>query len=370
LKPEELIYVSAAVLDYNSNNESIKSNTFGGSLSEYIDNNKNTDNSDVQTDEDTIAAEFTGPSITLPTFITEQIEMAVDEFDRAVNDKNITALMDGDVIEDVGLGMHYAAYAKSSDIVTFTSNIRRVVARQDNKYLLEVERTVEDSPKDIGIVGQYRDTYFVVVRQEGSSFKYNDEAFVRRVLTSRPVADAENTTVRRLIALNMAGEVDVNKAKDIKDTLLQSIASGISGAETVSSFDDLTAFFNKDTNLLTEDRKSYIHSQLISQISAYGDGIHCDYTITPTEWISGSEQQVEFTTKEFFKYTNKNGKVLGGMVAEKYYLVSHYGDSWLIDDIITINSSLVDVDNIDAYENQVKSATEVFDKVDSAETAQ
>lgn len=72
--------------------------------------------------------------------------------------------------------------------------------------------------------------------------------------------------------------------------------------------------------------------------------------IKPSEWISGTENQVEFTTKELIKYNNGNN---GGMYIENYYLVSKYGTSWVIDDIITINTQVLDSSEVSAYESQV-----------------
>lgn len=373
LKPDELIFQTAYINEYTSKNLSIETGEFGGVLSRFIDEQSD-ENTDALTEQD-IINKFTGPSITVPTFLQEKISMVIDEFDRAVNDRNITALMDGEVIEDAGLGLHYAAYAQNTDLATFTSNIRRIVARKDNSYLLEVERTVEESPKYSGIVGQYRDTYFVVVRQEGTDFKYNDEFFVRRVTTHAPEVESQNTTVRRLVALNLANEVDASKAKDIKESLLNAITNTVNSQEFGENT-NISVVFNSDRDLLTQDRSDYIVAQLKSQLCAFGEKVHCDYTITPVEWISGSEQQVEFITEEFFKFS-KNGKIQGGLKAEKYYLVSHYGTHWYIDDVITLDTELLIVgstdesgnkiseDQILQAENAVKGAKETFSSVNS-----
>ena len=344
LKPEQLDYVTLYINEYDSNNQSIASDTIGGSLAAAIDEARLSSETD-KVDEDTVKASFAGPVITVPTFLQQQLEMIIEEFDRAVNDKSITALIDGSIIEDVGLGMKYAAYAKSADVVTFKSEIKRIAARNGNNYLLEIERTVEDAPNGSTAVGQYRDTYFVVVRQIGTDFKYNDEIFVRRVNTNVPVINAEDTTVRRLVTLNLSGSVDTNTAKDITDTLINKLAE-YAGARN----DEFLTLFDSDTNLLNTERRQYITTKLVGQINYMGSGISTSYMIKPSEWISGTENQVEFTTKELIKYNNGNN---GGMYIENYYLVSKYGTSWVIDDIITINTQVLDSSEVGAYESQV-----------------
>lgn len=350
LEPDKMDYVSMYVNEYNSNNKSIEDKAIGGSLTAVLDKAR-LEADETGIDEDSVIKEFTGPKVSVPTFIEDKLNQVLEEFDRAVNDKQASALMDGDIIEDAGLGMKYAAYAKSADVVTFKSDLKRIVARHGNDYLLEVERTIEDGPADSGTVGQYRDTYFVVVRQIGTEFKYNDEMFIRRVNTNVPVVAAENTSIRRLVTLNLSGSVDTNTAKDITDTVLAKLASSLSGKMEDRST-DYQNLFDTDTKLLNDERRDYIDSRLQGQIFYKGYNASTNYIIKPSEWISGTEQQVEFTTKEFIKYDD--GK-LGGMYIENYYLVSKYGTSWVIDDIINMDTKVVDADNVAEYEQLVNS---------------
>ena len=348
LEPDKMDYVSVYVNEYNSNNKSIEDKAIGGSLTAVLDKAR-LEADDTGIDEDAVKESFTGSKVAIPTFIESKLNQVLEEFDRAVNDKQASALMDGSIIEDSGLGMKYAAYAKSADVVTFKSDMKRIVARNGNDYLLEVERTVEDGPAGSDTVGQYRDTYFVVVRQVGTEFKYNDEMFIRRVNTTVPVISAENTSVRRLVTLNLSGSVNTNTAKDITDTVLNKLSGYLTGDATNRdiSYRDL---FDTDTKLLSQERKEYIDSRLQGQIFYKGVTTPTVYTIKPSEWISGTEQQVEFTTKEFIKYND--GK-LGGMYIENYYLVSKYGTSWVIDDIITIDTKVVEADQVSEYEQLV-----------------
>ncbi len=344
-EPEKLDYVTVYVNEYSSNNKSMNNEAVGGCLTAYLDEEKSKIDEGQLIDEEALSKGFTGPQLTVPTFLTDRLNMAIDEFDRAVNNKSAMALMDGTVIEDVGLGMKYAAYAQSADIVTFKSDIKRIVARKDNSYLLEVERTVEDCPRDTGVIGQYRDTYFVVIRQDGTKFRYNDEYLVRRVNTSVPEVDAENTAIRRLVALNLSGEVDQNTAKNIETEVLNKFTENMK-----TRAEDPAKFFNPDKNLLNEDRYEYIYSKIMGQANAKGSSVKLDWKIVPTEWISGTSEQVEFTTKELILYDEGNK---GGLYLENYYLVSKYGTEWLIDDIITVRDESFEKKDVSAYQQRM-----------------
>ena len=349
LEPSELDYVFAYVNEYVSNNRSIESDAFGGSLSVFLDGTDDISEGEA-------IKKFEGSNLTVPTFLMDRLEMIVDEFDRAVNNKSAFALMDGTIIEDAGLGMKYAAYTKSADIVTFKSNIKRVVARSGNNYLLEVERTVEDAPKGSGVVGQYRDVYFVVVRQDGVDFRYNDEFLYRRITTKVPEVEAENTAIRRLVTLNLSGEVDINTATDITNTVLNTMVEAVNNRTS-----NIFTIFNEDRALLKEDRYNYISSKLVDQANTKGVDTKIELIVKPTEWISGAENQVEFTTKELFKFHDKSGKkLLGGLYVENYYLVSNYGTEWKIDDIITIDDKLLEPEEVDDYEGMLSTVQAVI----------
>lgn len=358
--PDRLEYVFSYVNDYNSNNKSIHDakSKFGGVITEFVDEARAKKVSDgnvlpEEVDIERIKAEFTGPQITVPTFLKDKLVNIVDEVDRAVNDKNVQVLMDGTVIEDVGLGMKYAAYTKSADITSFQSNIQRIVARHGNEYLLEVERSVIDAPKDTGVAGEYRDTYFVVVRQEGTDFRYNDEYLVRRVTASVPVVNPEDTSIRRLITLNLSGAVDANTAKNITDQVFNRFTENMNTKNI-----DYQDVFNKDENLLSSDRRAYLISKVASQAMAMGENSKWTWTVKPSNWIAGSDNQAELTTREFISYNDNKD---GGLYIENYYLVSKYGTEWKIDDIITTTSQrILDRADADSYLNKVNSTNAEF----------
>lgn len=290
---------------------------------------------------------FTKNSITVPNFLNTQLGMLIENIDRAINNRDIKSLMDNQLIDDDGLGLRYAVYGASSDIVTFSTSIKRIAQRTDKTYLLELERTVEDSPKNAGSIAQYRDVYYAVVRQDGTEFILNDIALVKRDLTKTPVIEAESATVRRLVALNLSGEVSDNTKLDIQNGVLKNLAD-YSTNRTVNEDGSIAMYdcFDTDMSLLTEERKEYINSKIRSLLFAKGYEAASTLYIEADEWIGGYDTQVEFTTREFVDYVGSNS----GTYVENYYLVSHYGTEWLIDDIITIKEEVLEGD---AYTEKV-----------------
>ena len=56
--------------------------------------------------------------------------------------------------------------------------------------------------------------------------------------------------------------------------------------------------------------------------------------IVVTKWLQGTDQQVEFETNELFYYPDSLGqKDAVGYWQHCYYIVSHFRDMWVIDDI-------------------------------------
>lgn len=300
---------------------------------------------------------FTTKDITVPGFLGTQLDMLIESIDRAINNRDIASLMGNELLDDDGLGMRYAAYGKSADIVTFSTNIKRIAERTDRTYLLELERTVEDSPKDASAVAQYKDIYYAVARQDGTDFRLNDIILVRRDLTKSPVIEPESATIRRLVALNLSGEVSDNTKLDIQNGLIKNLETYLNEKNLEDEPNSLGDYeplyhrcFDSDTTLLSHERREYLQSKIYGLLFAKGYDTASTIHIVPTEWIGGYDTQVEFTTKELYDYEGMNA----GTYIENYYLVSHYGTEWLIDDIVTMEERLVEGDEYNQIASQFK----------------
>lgn len=376
-EPKKLSYDFSYVIDYKSNNNSIAdaNGVFGGSFESFMEQKrqdalkeaqnkeaKEIGNEPETLKEEALKEEFTGSQLTVSSFISDKLNLAVDEVDRAVQDSNISALMDGTIIEDAGLGIKYAAYAKSSDITTFSSKIIRIIARnkQDNSYLVEIERNIEDAPKDSGVVGQCRDTYFAVIRQDGEDFRYNDEFLYNRTVVERSYAEPENAIIRRLIALNLSGAVPSTAQVDINEQVFKYLSD-----QLVQRYSEFTNVFDSDTTLLSDERKEYFTSDLIDLANDKGADAKLEYIIKPSEWISGNENQVEVTTKEVMIYNDGED---GATYIENYYLLSNYNNKWVIDDVVNIKTQNIESEDVDTVKNNVNSTVATVTNADEAAT--
>lgn len=274
--------------------------------------------------------------IPVPDFVDRQIKIKVEELDRLINNGDINGLMRMDVIEDAGLALKLAQYRNTSDIVSYTTDVKGVLARKGNVYLVEVERTIADTPKNTGYVSQYKETAYIVVRQKDLEFYINDIYTASRELTKQPQIEEISQRYRQLVNLNLSDTEIQTSIDEIKSTVLNDWAYycnmkilGEAGIENYGMYE----MFNKNTSVLSELDLEYINSKMQGLLFAQGYDNPGTIKIKPIEWIGGTENQVEFTTEELITYGNTG-------IATKltcYYLVSHFGNRWVIDDIQIID---------------------------------
>ena len=266
--------------------------------------------------------------VMIPEFIDIELRKVVERLDRAINNIDITALMSGTIVEDAGLGMLQALYGANTQIIRLISNIDKVLARDNNVYLVEIERTVEDCAKGTGVPAVYIDRYYAIIRQKDLEFKINDMVLISRELQRTPEPDPDSATYRRLVALNLAGPISESNKVSIKATL-QSLYEASTNRTLVGMY----GAFNTNTELLSEERLEYLNSRLRGYLIAKGVNQPATMNGRVTAWIGGYDTQAELTTEELIEYTGTDT----GLVLECYYLMSNYGTKWVIDDIEVIS---------------------------------
>lgn len=293
--------------------------------------------------------------VVLSDAINEEIDKIIERADRAVNNRDTAALMSQDIFEGSDIGIKYAVWRNSTNVLTFmTKRVRTLERKEEDSrvYLVELERTTEESPKGFGNTGKYKDKLYAVIRQQGQKFKINDVVLVSRELQRIPEPDADSAIVRRLTSLNLSGSVTEEAKEGIKEMMAQfyyaiqkgnakdsrtadgSIKLSDDGKKALFGFYDR---FNPDTSLLDTNRKEYLQTQIaarkVKETSKYSASIKGQVEL----WLGGYNDLVEFTTKELYGYD----KLDKGILVNNYYLVSHYGTEWVIDDIVTISEEEV-----------------------------
>ena len=262
--------------------------------------------------------------ITVPEFIRVEIEKIVERLDRSINNRDISALLGRDIVEDARLALLYGMYGINSQIVGYVSNVNKVIERDNNTYLVELERTIEDCAKGVGVTAVYEDVYYMVVRQKDLKFKINDIVLISRELKRTPEPDPDSASYRRLVALNLAGPVGEDSKLGIKATL-----KGLYEASTDRKLDGMYARFNANTELLSEERLEYLNSRIRGYLVKMGVSQPAVMNGKVTTWIGGYDTQAEVMTEELIEYVGTDA----GLVLKCYYLLSNYGTSWVIDDI-------------------------------------
>lgn len=283
-------------------------------------------------------------NVNIPEFLIQEFSTLLERADRAEIDNLMSALMGANIYEDMGYAMLRGYEYNHVNLLKNMSTIRQVLARdtKNNAYLLEVESTRIEGAIDVDSYGTYRDKYYIVIQQKGKDFVITDKVRTSRQLIDEPSINPDSSVLKRLVALNLSGDVDKKQQDEIEKLLNKWYIAGTcrildtsKGAKDAKYRGnkikvDLGMYncFNKDVKMISSDKVEYINSSVRGLLTKYGTNIDCDYSGTVTEWIGGYENQAEFTTEELFKYNRKNQAVY----QEVYYLVSNMNGEWVIDE--------------------------------------
>lgn len=286
-------------------------------------------------------------SVTVPEFLMTEFSKLLERSDRAIANGDMSALMSGGIYDDAGMAVLSGYFNQYTNVLRHISTIRRVVARdiENNAYLLEVETIRQEGPKGMGRYATYRDKSYVAVEQVGDRFIITDTVCMFRNITKQPPIDPDNSIVKRLVALNLAGEVPEESKGEIERLIKEFYTASTArilhgprevniGGQNVTLERGMYDCFNDDTSMLSSSRKEYINSTVREMLTKKGIDVQAEYKGVITEWIGGAENQAEFTTEEVIEYKGQNS----GVYMQVYYLVSNMNDVWVIDDMKIIES--------------------------------
>ena len=105
--------------------------------------------------------------------------------------------------------------------------------------------------------------------------------------------------------------------------------------------------FDEDKALLSTEKGEYLKSKLLTRMNKYGSDRGVSVNIKFTEWLGGYNDQVEFEVEELYLYDG----IDKGVYVKNYYLVSHYGSEWVIDDIVPIDEKEVSGADLEQYKS-------------------
>lgn len=287
-------------------------------------------------------------TLVIPNFLESEFKVLIDRSDRLMANSDLTGITSGNLFQDAGIAILRGYKDQNINILKYLSTIRQVIGRdtESNTYLLEVETTVEEGSKYSDTTGTYRDKYFVVVQQQGVKFYITDMLRTSRELVKEPAINPDNATLKRLVALNLSGEV----TDDVKSHVMSLMtdwytactnrvlyahdANGnlkepfIVNGQEIQIYRGMYDCFQTDPSLLSTDKLEYTQSQVRNYLDKYGTNVPVVYSGTVTQWLGGYNNQVEFTTEELVTYSGKSD----AKYMTVYYLVSNMNDAWVIDE--------------------------------------
>lgn len=313
-------------------------------------------------------------NVIIPEYLMQEFEILVERADRAIVNCDLTTLISDSIFTDLGFGVLRGYKKDSTDILKHMSVIRQVISRSidNNAYVLEIESTIIEGAKSSNVQGTYRDKSYIVIQQFGKEFKITDWVRVSRDVTDEPDIDAGNSTLKRLVALNLTGEVSSTTKKEvtnlIEDLYRASTYRKLSGPYEVETSDGVMTYergmydcFNNDVNLLRSDKKEELNSNIRGYLTAYGTNTKCVYDGVIDEWIGGYKNQVEFTTEEIMTYGDNEA----GRYFRTYYLASKMNDVWYIDEMTVLDTEELDVSEISDIQSRISNNSITEDGTES-----
>lgn len=294
-------------------------------------------------------------NILVPDFLMTEFEKLIERSDRLQADNMLASSLSGNVYEDIGIGILMGTKGRSTNTLKCMSTIRQVIDRDtmNNAYVIEVESTVIDGARDVDCYGTYRDKSYVVIQQQGTEFKIIDWARISRQVTKEAPINPDSAIIKRLVALNLAGEIPEESKDSIKKLLSDLYTAGTNrilrgpkelevNGQVITVEKGMYDCFQNDTSILPESDLEYINSSLRNKLTNKGIDVQAIYSGIVTDWIGGYDNQAEFTTEELITYVGTGE----AHYMQVYYLVSNLNDVWVIDEMTILDEYKVTDPNI------------------------
>lgn len=299
----------------------------------------------------------------MATFLDDQFNTLIDDADRAIVNCDMTALMSGKIFADMRTAILRGYENDHTNLLRQISTVRRVIKRNVpmNTYVLEVETLRQEGSKGANSLATYMDTSYVAVEQDNSNFIITDWQLINRTLQKEPDIEPDSLRLKRLIALNLSGDIEDGTKAEVEELLndlyLSSTYRILNGEkDVVSSTGEnihlnrgMYDCFNPNAEILSSSDKESINSGLRSRLIKYGTNVGAQLNGTVYSWIGGTEKQVEFLTEELITYTGRDD----GLYMNCYYMASNMEGKWVIDDLQVIEEQEVKGDELKTYRDRL-----------------
>lgn len=294
----------------------------------------------------------------IPEFLDKEFSTLIERSDRAIVNCDITGLMSGDIYTDIGMAVLTGYTSQSSHLLKNMSTLRRIISRDtdNNAYLVEIERYTQEGSKSADVYGSYKDQIYAVIEQHGSEFVITDWMIMNRQLVTEPDINPDAATAKRIVSLGLTDAVNEDTKTDVI-SLLNNLytASSYRVLNGPKEIDGTTIekgmydCFDGNVEMLSSSRKEELNSHLRSLLVKYGTKTTATMNGKVTEWLGGTDKQVEFTTEEVITYQGRTD----GVYMTCYYLVSCMEDVWVIDDIQILSQDELSGDGLASAVNRI-----------------
>ena len=302
--------------------------------------------------------------VLIPEFLLTEIGKLIENADRAMMNVDLTALMSGKIFNDMGVAVNRGYEDQHVNVLRQISTLRRVINRdiENNRYLVEVETTRQEGARTADSYGIYRDKYYMTIEQVDGEFRITDRMLMLRQMQTEPEIMPDSTTKKRLIALNLTGDISEETKYDA-EVLMQDLYKACTNrvlngpkditntnGETVTLEKGMYECFNDDPSMLSTAQREYFNSALRDRMTQYGIAVPSTIHGNITDWIGGANNQIEFITEEAIKYDGFGN----GTYMQVYYLVSCMNDKWVIDDMKIIDTEEYPVNELDTIITRIE----------------
>lgn len=294
----------------------------------------------------------------IPEYMLQEISNTIERADRVISNYDLPGMIQNNLFNDLGFGLLRGYLNSGARVISCNSEVEQIISRDiaSNSYLVAVNTAFRVGSRSADSYATYKDKSYVVVRQNGTSFQITDWLPISKKIDTEPDIDVENSSIKRLVAMNLSGEVS-DKQKESANKLLDELYKAstyriLNGPQEVETENGKITLekgmydcFNSDTELLNSDEKETINARIRAYLTGKGTDVGAEYIGSVTEWIGGSSRQVEFIAEELIKYNGMDD----GIHLTTYYLMSNINDKWCIDELKYIDSEEVtgeEVNNI------------------------
>lgn len=270
----------------------------------------------------------------------DELKAAVERDDRLIANADISGMLAGGLYEDKGIGILRAYEVNNTNILRHISTIRKMIARdtEHNAYLLEVESLVIEGAINSNSYGTFKDTYYVVVQQQGQDFVIADKVRTKRETVKEPEIEPDSAVEKRLVAFNLSEAVTDENKKSITDTVLSQLyTAGTNRVESASEDNPVEVgdlkvtrgiadCFTSDRDLMGEESYTNAVASIEGKLTNQGIDTQATYKGKVYEWIGGYQNQAEFMAQELITYEGTDK----GHYMDVYYLVNYDDAKWSI----------------------------------------